>query len=484
MDTFDILILGAGPAGTCAALRLLALGYRVAMTESAAFPRHQIGESLSPGIHNLFDYLDATALLQQPHCQHRLPAQVIWESTTPFQLTPQLRGHGMMVNRGLLDKDLLELAVARGLHLFQPVRYERCTRHTQHWEVQVRLPECRITLHSRFVLDARGRQGITQSEKLITAPPMVALWSHVDAGQMPAATCVEAIAQGWLWGAPTGDNQYRVMAFVDPDSLQQQPAAMVYEQLLRETKLFQAPTLPERLQSCPVTAYAHIQPWRNEWLQLGEAAFAIDPLSSTGVEKAMRFSLQAAIAVNTVLKGGDAVLAQQFYEEKLLESVVHHTQWTRQYYAKGWPGAMHAFWKDRSIPYLSEKITETPFSLQLLHALQQTAPPLPPPAEGNNQSPSLLKLWPGSIQLSPAIKYVTTSCVVDDCLQLKTAIRHPNLQRDIAFLDAVEIYPLLLMVPAMSSFGMLVTTWSKQVPFPLAAKMAVFLWDKEILCPQ
>ena len=30
-DHFDVIILGGGPAGTCAALRLLELGYEVAL---------------------------------------------------------------------------------------------------------------------------------------------------------------------------------------------------------------------------------------------------------------------------------------------------------------------------------------------------------------------------------------------------------------------------------------------------------------------
>ena len=42
MESYDILIIGAGPAGTCAALRLLSLGYRVAMAESEVFPRHRL----------------------------------------------------------------------------------------------------------------------------------------------------------------------------------------------------------------------------------------------------------------------------------------------------------------------------------------------------------------------------------------------------------------------------------------------------------
>lgn len=76
MQKFDVIIIGAGPAGTCAALRLLHWGYRVALIEQTSFPRPQIGESLSPGIQNIFQYLDAEVVLQRSEYKYGLGAKV------------------------------------------------------------------------------------------------------------------------------------------------------------------------------------------------------------------------------------------------------------------------------------------------------------------------------------------------------------------------------------------------------------------------
>jgi len=46
--TFDVLVVGGGPAGSTAAGALAQLGYRVAVLEKARHPRFHIGESLLP----------------------------------------------------------------------------------------------------------------------------------------------------------------------------------------------------------------------------------------------------------------------------------------------------------------------------------------------------------------------------------------------------------------------------------------------------
>ncbi|HEY0611857.1 MAG TPA: tryptophan 7-halogenase [Chitinophaga sp.] len=482
--TFDVLIIGGGPAAACAALRLLSLGRRVALVEKEDFPRPQIGESLSPGTWNIFRYLQAEHLLKRHNYLHQLPATVIWEKETPDTVNAAQRGPGVMVDRSLLDYDLLQLAAERGLHLFQPARFEHCRKTDKGWEAHLRTQRIAVTVNAAFILDARGRNSMTIQHRILTAPPVVALWSYVPAAAMPQQTLVEATPNGWIWGSPMPDQRFRVLSFVNPAVTKHKSAAAVFRWSLTGTQLFRQLLLRPDLggfSTCVVFTYAHADPWNNGYIRLGEAAFSLDPLSSTGVEKAMRFSLQAVVAVNTILQSGEEQMGRSFYEDSMIASVISHTKWTAAYYAKAWPAAQ-PFWKERAAPFIRKDAILSRFHQKLLNCFSGAAAPKEPlKAPLPDTMEKVRLLWNEQVQLSPALSFYDTPCVVGNVLEVKKAVRHPRLNEGIAYLGEVEIAALLARVAGNVTFGSLVQEWSKAMPVEKAIKTALFLWNNEIL---
>lgn len=488
---YDIAILGAGPAGLCAALRLAGLGYRVALTEVCRFPRPQIGESLSPGIFSLFDYLGAGHLLDDTRYLRELPSRVLWEEEAvqsggegetsqsgrereaafAGMVGQSIAKDGFLVDRARLDEALLAEAIARGVDFFPGVNAGI------HPAVGAGLvfPPGTALPGARVILDARGRRSVKAADRLLTAPSSLALWVQVPAAVMPFESRVEALPAGWLWGAPVPGGEYRVMAFVDAQTVKAQGAYAVLRGMVAESRLFGAtlPMLPGgRLQTCPVLHYIHKTPWRDDYIRVGEAAFTIDPLSSSGVEKAMRHALQAVIALNTLLKGDNPALARSFYEDKLVKSVSDHQVWTCTYYGKAWPGPRYPFWKARS------ESRDLPLPVRLRRQEEATHLFVQAPV---NVTQVLSQVWESVPMLSPLLSYDRACCVVDDMVQLRTGISHPRLQGEMVYLGGVEIKPLLDMIPSVQTFGELLYRWSNVMPVEQAGKMLAFLWEREIL---
>jgi len=416
---------------------------------------------LSPGIYSLFDYLGVGHLLNDTRYLRELPSRILWEEEAAQLLSKD----GFLVDRATLDEALLAEAIARGVDFFPG---------TDAGVHPPALPGARV------VLDARGRRSVKAKDRLLTAPSSLALWIQVPDTVMPYESCVEALPAGWLWGAPVPGGEYRIMAFVDAETVKAQGAYAVLYGMVAESRLF-AVTLPAlaggRLQSCPVLHYIHKTPWQDNYIRVGEAAFTIDPLSSSGVEKAMRHALQAVIAVNTLLKGDNPALARSYYEDKLVRSVTDHQAWTRTYYGKAWPGPCYPFWKARS------EYQDLPATGTFLDRLrrQEATPHLPGQAP-INVTQVLSQVWERVPHLSPLLSYDWASCVVDDRVQLRTGIRHPRLQDELVYLGGVEVKPLLDMIPSAATFGELLYRWSNAMPVGQAGKILAFLWEREILC--
>jgi hypothetical protein len=259
------------------------------------------------------------------------------------------------------------------------------------------------------------------------------------------------------------------MAFFEP-SLRSQEAGFesLLRSLLADARLF-APAAGPRFVS-PVfvraaTPYLDPKPWRPGMVGVGERVLALDPLSSTGVEKSLRGALQAAIAIHTALRDqGDSDLAQAFYASRLAESAARHVRWTRAYYRQAWPGPDHVFWRDRAAGPDDGEDSEV---LMNEHAV------------------AALALATDRLRLSPAARFVAAPCVVDDRVQLREAVHHPRLDGPVAFLGDIEVVPLLRLAIATAplSPGQCLALWSRVLPAATAMRLLLWLLRHEVLTP-
>jgi hypothetical protein len=223
------------------------------------------------------------------------------------------------------------------------------------------------------------------------------------------------------------------------------------------TRFARAPFL-NRIVARDATCLYASEPIGSDYVRVGEASYCLDPLSSTGVEKALQSALVGAIVAHTLLHHPErADPCARFYKERQQEAVSIHSAWTSQYYRDVERYADKSFWAvRRGVP------TPAP-------VLRLTDPQFTPRR-------TML------VRLAPDISVTEEPCIVGDEIDTRPGLRAPFLSRPLVFLDGMEVGTLLEDVTPGRSLQDILARWSQRVAPPRAERIAAWLWEKRILC--
>jgi len=160
---FDAVVVGAGPAGSSAAILLARAGWDVALVEKQLFPRRKVcGECIAASNLPLLDALGIGADVAQDAgpALHEVMLMRGDRAVTAGLPTSSFDGHrfGRALGRETLDTSLLEQARRAGVHVFQPWSIESIDGSPGEWHFAVRAigSLARSTLHAPVAIDAHG----------------------------------------------------------------------------------------------------------------------------------------------------------------------------------------------------------------------------------------------------------------------------------------------------------------------------------------
>jgi flavin-dependent dehydrogenase len=418
-----ICIVGGGPAGSAAAIRLATLGYRVCVIESQAFPRRHIGESLSPGILPLLDFLGVRSEIEDAGFYRPRRAFVQWGSKDI--LAKDFEGPAaFQVDRGRFDQILLHAAEKAGATVVQPA-FASAPRRTKggKWEIPVHYEKQLHRITAGFLVDATGRRSFLKRKTKKYSPRTMALYAYWDkVASRGIESRVETGPKEWFWGAPLPDGTFNAAVFLDSGRLLKENVRAstlkdFYCSLLAETVQLEACLKGELMgpvHACDASIYRSEDIVDDNSIQIGEASYGIDPLSSQGVQMALQSAIQASIVVHTLLsEPGSHDAAIKFYTDQQEESVAANLRYAGEFYAEAMPFRSSGFWSKR--------------------AIAETAAPAP----GPRPVPSRPFSMRSELRLSDDAQMIMTPCITGDVIRERLALVSPLLKRPVAFIGGI-----------------------------------------------
>jgi len=340
MQQCDIVVIGGGPAGGATAITLARQGYRVALWQRPRpYPALEgLAERTLIGLRHIGCEQALASLHQQTARQAHWGGQV-------FEGNPEY-----LADRERFDQALLQDVAAAGVELMEG-KQPRLERSGTGWRLHTASGS---SITSEFVIDARGR-AVPQPTEPLSGPATTALSQRWVWPDCPAQTLISPFADGWAWLARSGQGWGLVQVFVSTARQKLPPKAklaMFYHAVLDRLPEVQS-VLDKARPDGPVQA-RFAQPQLSplildgRYLRVGDAAFAIDPLSGHGVYYALGGALAAAATVHTLLsRPENASAAEQFYRERIEDDFWRMARIGRDFYRleQRWPDSL--FWHER-----------------------------------------------------------------------------------------------------------------------------------------
>ncbi len=350
----DVLVIGAGPAGSAAGSILARAGHRVVTLEAGTFPRFQIGESLLPRCN---DILDEAGLLQavvsrkyQPKNAALFLENAARERFCFAEVFPGQRTQTFQVPRGDFDQTLSTAARAHGVnvcfsHRVDSVEFSEDQAQVAATDLESNEPK---RFRARFVLDCSGYGRVLPRllglERPSVLSPQVALFTWVEGDQRPAGDLEGDIwicthpRGAWMWIIPFSNGRTSIGIVMLRSVYESVPGCdrdRLFA-LLREDE-----NVRRRMeQAAPVLKTAKLEAWSAavdrlwgpRWALTGNAAEFLDPIFSSGVTLAFESASCAAKLVHRSLIG-EAVDWEREYSAVVLKAVGVFRVFVKSWYA-------------------------------------------------------------------------------------------------------------------------------------------------------
>jgi flavin-dependent dehydrogenase len=343
MSAEQIVVLGAGPAGAAVARALAGLGYRVHVVSD--WRRFDAAESLSARV---IEALHRAGLHRAASCGEGPCVR-----TTLWNGALRTLHAEFLVDRRLFDAALREDLSSAGVDVIEANVRSLQSSAAGH-DLMIETADGPLTLRADFLVEARGR--LAPLLRDATRGPQTLSLLNTWRGQPgDPATAVESLPGGWAWMARLRDGRcfWQMTLDVANPELPQRDELLAFCERMRRSPLagdfFASDAACDaRLYARSSTATLCGRTGGANWLRVGDAAMAADPLAGNGIFQSLTSALQAPAVVHTLLARPErAALALRFHQQRVEQLFLRFARTGRDVYMLEQRWANQPFWRAR-----------------------------------------------------------------------------------------------------------------------------------------
>jgi flavin-dependent dehydrogenase len=315
---WDVIVAGAGPAGSAAAYTLARAGRRTLLVDKVVDQGSKIGETIPGAAVRLLRSLGLPAPeIDGPHRS----VSTIFSSWNSYDLLARYSIHdpygtAWRLDRDAFDSDLRLAAIAAGV-TFRTKHVGELRAQHGCWEVRF----CDGAIeHTKWIVDATGRRAALARRlgvKRLRDERLIAFYGvgRIDPDWQVDLTIVEAVSEGWWYaarlpsGAPIAGFHTRARKAADfrieRDAWTEKLIQTQHVSKFVSPELFDKPPRALDARSARLAGFDG-----DRWVACGDAAMCFDPISGQGIFSALQSGQAAAEAVVHALDGDYTKLSQ------------------------------------------------------------------------------------------------------------------------------------------------------------------------------
>jgi len=331
----------------------------VIVIEQSEYRKARFGEILAPAARPLLTSLGVWDRFLAENHSRSFAVRSAWGQShlydNDFIFNPH--GSGWHVDRARFDRMLARAAEDAGACVCRRARLISFEESGKEWRIEMASSELRV-FHTRLAVDATGRTAWLahrQGAKRISLDHLVGVvssFSHGpeerDAGHY---TLLESVEDGWWYSAflPNSDVVTAYMTDADLYAKGSRAEANYWRRKFRHTKHTSRRVNGVVLASGPLVVAANSSQIdrvvADNWLAVGDAAMAFDPLSGQGISKALDSGMKAADAIHAYFSGRKSSFDD--YADAIKKSFDNYLAMRNNYYQREMRWPKSPFWQRR-----------------------------------------------------------------------------------------------------------------------------------------